>query len=74
MREKLEAALTKLLTHHQDEDTLTEVVRRETGFSVRLLRHQLDGVPCVILAGLLPPAWAGTHNRLFKLHVKLEEV
>ena len=69
MREKLEAALTKLLTHHQDEDTLILVVKRESGQNVRLIRHTIDGVPCVILA-----TETGTHNRLFKLHVKLEEV
>ena len=70
MREKLEAALTKLLTHHQDEDTLILVVKRESGQNVRLIRHTIDGVPCVILIS----ADHQTHNRLFKLHVKLEEV
>ena len=40
-KEQLEAALTKLLCQGQDEDTLIEMVRQETGREVRLVRGEL---------------------------------
>ena len=39
---KLEAALTTLLRDKQDDDTVTEVVRSQTGLNVRLMRGKLQ--------------------------------
>ena len=39
---KLEAALTTLLRDKQDDDTVTEIVRNQTGLNVRLMHGKLQ--------------------------------